>query len=190
MPDDVFRWVIAVAVILACVSIVVQAGIVVALYSAIKKMQAKVEPLVDRAGTVVDQVKPMIGQVRPILDNAGKIVETTRGIIEDNRPKVALISADAVDIAHNVRQQVQKVGEFVNDATGRAKDRVAKIDETVDSTVEHVEQVSEAVRSAVMAPVKQAEGLKAGLKAALTSYSQGRRRSQIEHATQDEEMFI
>lgn len=183
MPEDVFRWVVAIAVILACIALVVQAGMVVALYAAIKKTQAKLTPVVDKAG-------PMIASGMEIIESSRKVVEATRELLAENRPRIAEIAIDAVAITHDVRGQVGRVGEFVHDATGRAKVRIAQIDEKVDATVEHVEQVGEAVKSSVMRPVREVNGVAAGIKAAVSAYGQGRRRNAVERATQDEEMFI
>jgi F0F1-type ATP synthase membrane subunit b/b' len=169
MPDDVFRWVVAGAVILACLAFVVQAIVVLLLYRVARNTQSKVAPLVDRA--------------EPILS-------TTRQILEENKPRVAEISAEVVEIAKTARVQADRIGELLRDSSDRAKARLAQIDRTVDETVEQVEQVGGAVKSAVLKPVKEVNGLMAGMKAAISTYAAGNKRHSVEHATQDEEMFI
>jgi len=168
MPEDVFRWVIAAAVILACLAFVVQAGVVVALYRVMKNTQAKITPLVAHA--------------EPVLN-------TTRQILEENKPRIAEISAEAVAIVKTARQQVDRIGELLTESTDRAKVRLEQIDKTVDQTVEQVEQVGEAVKTAVTKPVREVNALLAGLKAAIATLASNRRPS-VDHATQDEEMFI
>lgn len=169
MPDDVFRWVIAIAVILACVAFLVQAGVTIALYRIAKKTQDKVMPLASRA--------------EPILDSA-------HGILVENRPRITAVAADAVEIAKTAREQTARIAALLNETTDRAKVRIAQIDETVGTTVEQVEQVGGAVKGAVMKPVREANALLAGVKAAVGTYLQGGRRHSVDHATQDEEMFI
>ena len=169
MPEDVFRWVIAGAVILACLAFVVQAIVVILLYRVARNTQTKVVPLVERA--------------EPIL-------ATTRQILEENKPRVAEISADAVQIVKTARVQADRLSELLKDSSERAKARLAQIDRTVDETVEQVEQVGGAAKSAVLKPVKEVNGIMAGMKAALSTYAAGNKRHSIEHATQDEEMFI
>ena len=63
-------------------------------------------------------------------------------------------------------------------------------DVPVDDTVEQVEQVGGAVKTAVLKPVKEVNGLMAGMKAAISTLAAGNRRPSVDHATQDEEMFI
>lgn len=169
MPDDVFRWVIAIAVILAAIAFLVQAGIAIALYRVATRLQAKVMPLADRA--------------EPILD-------TTRQILDENRPRIAEISTHGVEIAKSTREQVVKVGELLGETSARARVRLAHIDEKVEKSVEQVEQVGAVMKSAVLKPVYEASAIMAGIRAALITYAQGGRRPSVDHATQDEEMFI
>jgi F0F1-type ATP synthase membrane subunit b/b' len=169
MSDDVFRWVIAAAVILACLAFVVQSIVIVMLYRVARNTQTKVLPLVDRA--------------EPILT-------TTRQILEENKPRIAEVSVEAVEIAKVARAQADRISELLADSAERAKARLAQIDRTVDETVEQVEQVGGAVKSAVLKPVKEVNGLMAGMKAALSTLASGNRRPSVDHVTQDEEMFI
>lgn len=169
MPDDVFRWVIAGAVILACLAFVVQSVVFVLLYRVARNTQTKVMPLVDRA--------------EPILT-------TTRQILEENKSRIAEVSVEAVEIVKTARAQVDRIGELLSDSTDRAKARLAQIDRTVDETVEQVEQVGGAVKTAVLKPVKEVNGLMAGVKAAISTLASGNRRPSVDHVTQDEEMFI
>jgi ElaB/YqjD/DUF883 family membrane-anchored ribosome-binding protein len=169
MPEDVFRWVIAGAVILACIAFIVQSVVSVLLYRVARNTQTKLTPLVDRA--------------EPILT-------TTRQILEENKPRIAEISVEAVEIAKTARLQTDRIADLLAESSERAKARLAQIDRTVDETVEQVEQVGGAVKTAVMKPVKEVNGLMAGMKAAISTLASGPRRPSVDHVTQDEEMFI
>jgi ABC-type transporter Mla subunit MlaD len=176
MPDDVFRWVIAVAVFLACLASVWQALILTAVYKAGKEAQ--------KAG------KEAQTRLAPLVDRFEAILTTSGKILDENRPHIAEITAETLVVAKTARQQAERIGALIDDAGERAKARIAQIDHTVDQTVEQVEHAGEAVRSAVMKPVKEVNGIVAGVKAALNTYAQGGNRNSPEHATQDEEMFI
>lgn len=176
MDEATFRIVITIAVALACIAFLVQAGVVVALYKVAKSLQLK--------------VNETTAKVTPIMD-------TTRQLLDENRPRVnevaqnvVQISANAVEMSHSVRDQLTRVSDVVRDGSARAKVRVAQIDESIDNGVVKAEQAGEALRVAAMKPVIQAQGVMAAFKAALVAYSNSGRRSSIEHATQDEEMFI
>lgn len=210
MPDDIFRYFIVVAVGLAFIAFVVQAGFVIALYRAVRKMQAKVFPLVDRAHPVIEKAGPAFDQavlvmakaapvmekLDPVMAQAGtalvklqKLVDTANGILEDSRPRIAAVSEEAVRIARTGREQVERMGDLLHDAGDRARERLAQIDESVAGTVEQVENAGEAVRRAVMKPVREVNGVAAGISAAVSTLMRGRK-SSVDSATQDEEMFI
>jgi methyl-accepting chemotaxis protein len=176
MSEDVFRWVIAVAVLLACAASVWQAVILAAIFRAGKEAA--------KAG------KEAQGRFGPLVDRFESLLTTSSKILEENRPRVAEIAADIVVVAKTTRQQVERVSEVMDDANARVKARIAQIDETVDQTVVQVEQARDAVKGAVLKPVKEVNGIVAGVKAALNTYAQGGNRNSPEHATQDEEMFI
>jgi len=176
MPEDVFRWVIAAGVLLACLASVWQAIILAGIYRAGKEAQ--------KAGK---EVQTRLG---PLVDRFDAILTTSSSILAENRPHIAEITAETSAIAKTARQQVERIGELIDDTSVRAKARITQIDQTVGRTMEQVDHAGEAVKSAVMKPVKEVNGIVAGVKAALNTYAQGGNRNSPEHATQDEEMFI
>jgi len=197
MPEDIFRIVITVAVLVACIAFLVQAGLMLGVYRTMRKVQAKVEPLVDRAEPVIGKIGPVIDKVGPVVDQAGialgkaaPILETTHQIILDTRPRVAAVAEETVAVSKSVRVQVERAGDLLQDAGGRARERLAQIDLTVGATVEQVGEVGEAVKRAIQAPVRETKGIAAGISAAVSTLARGSRRPSVDHATQDEEMFI
>lgn len=174
--SPVFQWVIAVAAVVACLAVLVQALILGAMYRALmearqagKEAQTKFGPLVDRFDAFVT--------------NGAKL-------LEDVGPRVVQITAESLRLVETARQHADRIGEMIDDTSGRAKARIAQIDQTVEHAVQEVEHASDAVKSVVMRPVKEVNGLVAGVKAALNTYAQGGNRNTPEHVTQDEEMFI
>src|SRR5690348_16011452 len=123
MPDDIFRIVITVAVALACLAFLVQAGVAVALYRVTNRMQKKISPVVDRADALVKEAAPIVAKAGPVIDRAGPAIDSVRGIlgktekiIEEVRPRIAEISTEAAAIAKSSRRQVERVGELLEDA--------------------------------------------------------------------------
>jgi len=168
MPDDVFRWVIVIGVFLSVIAFIGQAAAMYALYRMTKATQEKVLPVVDAAA-------PLVG--------------TTRRLVEENAPKVSQILTDASESVKLLHEQVNRLGEVVKEVSDRARAQVARIDGAVDQTVEQVHHASEAVKHAVLGPVKQVDGILHGVRAAISVLAHSRRES-VDHATQDEEMFI
>jgi hypothetical protein len=168
MSDETFRWVVTVAVILAAASAILQAVVVLGVVAEVKKFQVRIQALIDRA--------------EPILDSSRKILDETG-------PKISSITTDAVDIAKITKEQSERIGELIKDFSERAKIQVARIDGTVDHTIGQVQAATDTVKDVVLRPVREVDGLLSGIRTAVSVYARGRRES-VDHATQDEEMFI
>jgi len=246
MTDDVFRIVVTVAVVVASLAFVVQAGIMLALFRVTRKAQenaekftAKAGPVVDRvgpvleragvmiekAGPVIDRMGPALAKIGPTIDKIGPVLDkavpafakvgpavdearlaiakaaafveratdiatTTNLVIEDARPHVAQMSHEAMEITRLGREQVERLGDLLHDAGDKARARLDQIDHSVEATIEQVEHVSGAMKRAVMKPVREVNGLAAGISAAVGTLVRGQRKSSVDSATQDEEMFI
>lgn len=168
MPDDVFRWVIAIAIFLSLVTFVVQTALVLAMFRVTKAMQEK---------------------LLPIIDATGPLVKTIRYFADENLPKFSQMTTDASEMVKSLHAQVDRLGEVVKDVSDRARAQVARIDGAVDLTVDQVQHATASVKDAVLRPVRQVDGIMQGIRAAVGVMAQGRRES-VDHATQDEEMFI
>lgn len=176
-----------------------------------KPILAKVEPVLDRIGPTIDRIGPVIDQIGPALEKAGPALErigpaadkvgemvekagvvlsTANGIMEETRPQIQEISTQAAAIAKSGREQVERLGSLLHDAGDRARTRLEQLDHTVENTVGQVEQVGDSVKRAVMKPVREVNGLAAGISAAVSTLVHGTRKSSVDSATQDEEMFI
>jgi uncharacterized protein YoxC len=209
MTDELFRWVVAAGVGLACLAMVVQAFVLLMVYRSIRKIQEqaapfvesvdpvlrKVEPMMDRVGVLLEKAGPVFEKAGPALESieavagkAGNLVTSVNRIVDDTRPRVAELSDEAVAIVKTGRDQVERVGELLQDAAGRTRQRLDQIDRSVDSTIHQVEQVGESVKRVVMRPVREVNGVAAGISAAMSAL--GRKKAPVDTATQDEEMFI
>ena len=165
MSDDFFRWVITIGVFLAVAAFVVQTVLVLAMSRVIQS------------------------QLMPMLESLTPLVAGVRRLVDENGPKLSQMATEAGEMTKSLRQQVDRLSEVVKDATDRARAQVARIDGAVDQTVEQVQHASETMRHAMLKPVKQVDGIVHGIRAALSVVAQGRKES-VDHATQDEEMFI
>jgi uncharacterized protein YoxC len=157
----------------------------------------RLQPVIDRAGVAIEKSGPLIQETLSIakktsafIDKTNDMAETANLLMRDARPHVAEISRQASEISRIGREQIEQLGELVHDAGSKARARLDQIDHSVDATIEQVEQVSGSVKRAVMKPVREVNGLAAGISAAVSTLVRGHRRSSVDSATQDEEMFI
>jgi len=211
MDENAFRIVIAVGVGLVAVAVIVQAIAMSAIYRVsrgihqrVEALLERVEPLLVKLAPVVEKAGPLIEQAVPAFEKSGAAMEkigqaadsaatllaSLNHIVEENRPRVSEVCGEAVAIAETGRQQVARIGELIYEAGDRARNRLEQIDHAVESTVGQVEHAGESIRQAVMRPVREVNGLAAGISAAVSTLVKGPRRSSVDSATQDEEMFI
>lgn len=168
MPEDVFRWVITAGVALCWVMTMVTAGAMLAVYRTSKRIEERVNPLIDKAG--------------PILDRA-------RSVVDDSGPKIRDILDKVTDMTASARVQVQQLEALVGETTDRARLQLDRIDAVVNDTLSRVQETTAAVQGTILKPVREVNGVVSGLRAAIATLARGNRAS-VDHATQDEEMFI
>jgi ABC-type transporter Mla subunit MlaD len=168
MSEDVFRWVITVGVGLSALMTAITTGAMFAMYRTSKRIEEKVSPLFDKAGPIMDRA-------RTVVDEAG--------------PKIQDMIDKASEMTTAARDQIQKLDILLSETTERARLQIDHIDAVVGDTVNRVQETAAAVQNTVLAPVREVNGVVSGLRAAISSFARGNRAS-VDHATQDEEMFI
>lgn len=162
-------------IVVTCVAVIIQAGILVALFFSVKKSSARMEAIADN----------MESRAIPLMESA-------RAILEDTGPHFKEMATNLAEISNTVKSQVQRVDETVNDLVDRTRSQAARVDELVTRTIDKVEETTDMVQHTVIAPVRQISGVVQGLSVALTSYLQRRRKAMGSStgAVEDEELFI
>src|ERR1035437_7946081 len=199
MSEETFRIVVAAAVLIACLAFVVQAGVVIALFRLIRKMQAKTagfmekaEPVLAKVEPVFDKIGPVIEKIGPALDSINAAAAKVGPAIDRFRPVVDRAVVVVVERTGVLIQSVNRVTATANlimqDVRPHA--RLEQIDHAVEATIKQIENVSGTVKSAVLRPVREVSGIAAGISAMVATLGRGRHKSSVDSATQDEEMFI
>ena len=105
---------------------------------------AKMEPLVDRVAVLSEKAVPVIEKSGPLIDQIGQrigpiaekinallvtlnavaaktdqIAASTNRLLEETRPSIVEASEQAVAIVKSGREQVERIGGVVEDASGR-----------------------------------------------------------------------
>jgi hypothetical protein len=156
----------------------------------------KAGPMFERAGATLDRLSPLLEKSGPLMASvtqaanaAQNLLATVNGVVRENQPRIAEASREIAGVARAGREQAERLGAILIDASERARTRLEQIDETVNSTVAHVEAAGQSVKRAVLRPVREVNGVAAGISAAVATLIKGRKAS-VAAATQDEEMFI
>jgi hypothetical protein len=145
-------------IILTAIAVILQAGILVALYVVVRKTSERVEALAAEVKT----------KALPTLD-------TAQSMLVELRPRVTDIIANADQAARMVRAEIERLDATVGDIVDRTRLQVIRADELVNRTLDRVEETSEMVHDTVISPIKRLSGIIQGISAGV-EYFLGRKR--------------
>jgi methyl-accepting chemotaxis protein len=163
-------------VVVTAIAVVVQMGILVALFVSVRKTSAQVL-------TLADSIER---RAVPALDAAN-------AILVDSRGRMTEIVANLAAISSSLRSQVDRFDVTFSDAMDRTQRQVIRADNMVSRTMDHVEETTEVLHEGVLTPVRRVAGLVQGLTVGIdTFFKLTRKFPRREHApvSQDEELFI
>jgi len=170
MDDTLLKVFIAVTTI----AVAVQAGILVALYVAVRKSTERMEAL---ATEVKSKVLPT--------------VETAQSMLVELRPKIEVMSTNFAESSDMLRNQLGRLDATVTDALDRARLQVIRADELLNRTMDRVEETSEVVHKTVISPLRQVNGLMAAISTGVDVFlGQKRRHPRNGGGVPQDEMFI
>ncbi len=155
-------------------AVVIQAGILVALYLAVRKSTAKMEALATQVTT----------KTLPTL-------ETVQNLLVELRPRIEVISVNVAESSNLVRNQLGRIDATLTDALDRTRLQVIRADELLNRTMDKVEETSEIVHKTVVSPLRQVNGLMAAISTGVEVFlGQKRRHPRNGGGGPQDEMFI
>ena len=170
MDDNLLRIFIAVTTF----AVVVQAGILVGLYLAVRKSSARMEAL---ATEVRSKVLPTI--------------DTVQNMLVEIRPKLDVMTVNLSESSTLVRNQLGRLDATLTDALDRARLQVIRADELLNRTMDRVEETSDAVHKTVISPLRQVNGLMSAISTGVEVFlGQKRRHPKNGAGVPQDEMFI
>ena len=160
------------------IAVMLQAGILLAMYLAMRQSGARVE-------AIAEDVKK---KVLPAVEHA-------EAFLAEVRPKLQIIADNLQESTTVLRAQVERVDATVNDTVDRARLQIIRADELLSRTLDRVEQTSDMVHQTVISPVRQLSGIMQGITVGLEFLFGGRARKNgasrdERRAVPQDEMFI
>ena len=169
------NWV-AIFVIVAAVAIVIQMGLLMAMYISMKKTS-------DRVNAVAEAVEK----------RGVPLLETVSGLVTTNAPKVNIILDNAMAASATAKQHVDRLDTTVTDIVDRTRLQVIRVDELVTRTMDRVEETTDLVHHTVISPVKALAGVLSGVTTTANLLFGAKRRrkpSGPRNGGPEDEMFI
>jgi len=166
--------VITIFVVVAAIAIVLQTGVLIALYKALRESSARIEGI---AGRLEQQASP--------------VLTTAHAILEDAQPKIAEISTNLVESTAMLREHVAQVGEATGEIVERVRLQAVRLDEFVTNAAHKLEATSEILQTSVLSPMRRVRAIVQALSAGLNFLRAHRARKKSNSTeVEDEEMFI
>ncbi len=150
---------LTVFIALTGIAVLLQAGVLMAMYFTMRKSGERMEAL---AAEVKTKVMPTVEQAQQMLT--------------EMRPKLEVIVENLEGATTVIRSQVERVDATVTDAMDRARLQIIRGDELLTRTMDRVEQTSDMVQKTVVSPVRQLSGLMQGITVGLEFLFGGRNR--------------
>jgi hypothetical protein len=156
------------------VAVVIQTGILVGLYLAVRKSTAKMEALATQ-----------------VTDKAVPTMETAQAMLVEIRPRLDVITVNLLESSTLVRNQLGRLDATLTDALDRTRLQVIRADELLNRTMDKVEETSDAVHKTVISPLRQVNGLMSAISTGVEVFlGQKRRQPKNGAGVPQDEMFI
>lgn len=166
--SDLQTYTIVAAVVVAAVAIALQTVLLFALYRSSRAQR--------------EQLAQMAAKIEPLA-------ERSQQVLEEARKQVAEITARVNEVLTLSRKQLARADEFLEEAVSRARAQISRVEMVLDDAAGRFQETFAMLNRAVLQPLRQLHGITMGVRATLAALF-GERRTTVERATHDEEMFI
>src|SRR6516225_7356518 len=122
--------------IVAAIALVVQVGILIALFVELKRTTESINRIVN-----------------DLHARMGPILTRTQLLLDDTQPKIATLVEDASHIVYLARGQAQKMDRVFSEATDRLRGQLVRADRILTGTLEAIEDTGAQVRRSCWGPV-------------------------------------
>lgn len=159
---------------LTAFAVLIQAGILVALYLAVRKSTARMEAM-----------------TLEMKDKAIPALETAQSMLVQLRPRIETMAVNLSESTTLVRSQIGRIDATLSDALDRTRLQVIRADELLNRTMDKVEETSEVVHKTVVSPLRQVSGLISAISTGVEVFlGQKRRQPRNGMGVPQDEMFI
>lgn len=177
MDDTLLKIFIAVTTF----AVVIQAGILIGLYLALRKSTAKMEAIATE----------VTSKALPTIDSVQSLLAELRPMIVELRPKIEVLTTNVSESSTVVRNQLARIDATLTDALDRTRLQVIRADELLNRTLDKVEDTTEFVHKTVVSPLRHVNGLMAAISTGVEVFmGQKKRHPKNGAGVPQDEMFI
>ena len=171
---------LTVALILVAVAVLMQAGAMLGIWLAIRKVPGQIESM---RADVKQRIDPIAHSVVPL---AQSVLE----IVNNSREPLRTISANLAEISTIFRDRTSNADQVAAELLDKSREQIIRVDRMVCDLVEKVETTADSVQKGVLGPIQEVSAVVKGVRSGLEFLFKRRRVTNVSEATQDEQLFI
>jgi ABC-type proline/glycine betaine transport system permease subunit len=164
---------LTVALILVAIAVLMQAGAMLGIWLAFRKIPGQIE-------SVRSDVK---ARLDPLAQSALEIVN-------NSREPLRTITANLAEISTLLRERTSSADRVAVELLDKSRSQIVRVDRMVTDLVDRVETTADAVQKGVLGPIHEVSAVFKGVRSGLEFLFRRRRVTNVSEATQDEQLFI
>jgi len=164
---------LTVALILVAIAVLMQAGAMLGIWLAIRK--------------VPGQIESVRSDVKQRLD---PLTQSALEIVNNSREPLRTITANLAEISQILRDRTTNADQVAAELLDKSRSQIVRVDRMVSELVEKVENTADTVQKGVLGPIQEVSAVVKGVRSGLEFLFSRRRVTNVSEATQDEQLFI
>jgi len=164
---------LTVALILVAIAVLMQAGSMLGIWLAIRKIPGQIE-------TVRSDIKQRIDP----------LTQSTLELVNNSREPLRTITANLAEISTILKDRTSSADEVAAELLDKSRSQIVRVDRMVSDLVEKVESTADSVQKGVLGPIQEVSAVVKGVRTGLEFLFSRRRVTNVSEATQDEQLFI
>jgi hypothetical protein len=157
--------VLAIFTAVTAISVLIQAGVLLGMFIAMRKAMAK-----------------MMGVVDEVKTQALPAIASSKELLEDIAPKLKVATANLTEVSHTLRHETTHVSEIVDELLAKVNAQVNRVDGMVTATFDAVDRATGSVEGAISTSGKRFSGVINGVRTGVRVFLGTRRRSSFHDA--------
>jgi methyl-accepting chemotaxis protein len=161
------------ALILVAISVLLQAGTMLAVWLAVRKLPGQIENV---RSEITQRLEPLTKSALEIVNNSREPLRT--------------ITANLAEISTTLRNRTTNADQVAAELLEKSRSQIVRVDRMVTELVEKVETTADTVQKGVLGPIQEVQAVVKGVRSGLEFLFSRRRVTNVSEATQDEQLFI
>jgi len=139
----------------------------------IEQLNAKVQPLIDRAIPFLDKSNTLVADLTPQLKEISQNASRISGNVDEIS---GIVRAKLVEFSPTLsaaNETLKEANETVREANQKTQQQVTRVNGMVSNVLDATEQMGRAIRHSVTQPVREVSGIMGGVKVAFQTFLNG-----------------